>query len=277
MTSLQQSVLLLCIGLLMALPSQAQLLKKVWKKHKEPQISCQTRWDYNISESGKPGIRYRAAVRHYNELGKPSSWVRFDEDGNPQIKYDYRYKDTSVKRVWYTPSGEVRSDYVEQYNKQGQLIRYTRYTKSGSVLDRRTFEYDAEGRKIREEYLNEALEPIFVNTFSYDDKRYVVKEHYNDLINDESYVAIIQHNIDWKPLSYTRYKASGPVDQKVLYKQDEYGRIINTETYKEGKILSSRNSYTYDSTGMLDSFSLFIIEDGEERLVERSEYEYEYF
>lgn len=269
--------LLLFLFALGPLTAEAQLFQKIWKKENGPRISCQTRWDYSISEAGKPGTRYRAAVRHYNELGKPSSWVRFDEAGNPQIKYDYRYKDTSVKRVWYTDSGEMHSDYLEEYNDKGQLIYYTRYTPSGLVLDRRTFEYDAQGRKISEKYLNQELQPIFINTFSYDDKHHIVKEYYDDLINDEQYVAIIQHNVNWAPLSYTRYETSGPIDQKVIYKQDEQGRIVGTETYNEGKILSSRSSYTYNKQGMLDSFSLFILEKGEERLVERSEYEYEYF
>lgn len=270
-------VFLLSFCFLNTASAQLAFLKKLRVKHEESQISCQTRWDYSISESGKPGMRYRAAVRRYNESGKPSSWIRFDEDGNPQIKYGYRYKDTSVKRVWYTAAGEMRSDYVEEYNAQQQLVRYTRFNKSGAILDRRSFEYDEQGRKIREEYFNGNLRPIFVNTFVYDDKRFVVKEYYNDLQTKEEYVAIIQHDINWTPTSYTRYKTSGPVDQKVVYLQDREGRIVGTETYKEGTSLSSRSSYTYNRQGMLDSFSLFIIENGEEKLVERSEYEYEYF
>lgn len=200
---------------------------------------------------------------HGNVIKESSKWGDY--------YYAYEYNADGTVRVKYSEDGREEYDY-----ENGLEVKCTKYDENGkehSVKTRTYDEYGNETSLVREMDGSSVLSSVFgyeldengnwIAEYSYDDDGKI--DMSSTCVRDENGNIISGTLIDKN--SVLTYE----------YKYDERGNEIDYHSVNErdGKVTRERHIVTeYDDHGRISRESEYRIEDGEERLVTRSEYEY---
>jgi len=262
---------LLTIGALnVANAQRSKLFKK--KQPNEKKIKIALRWEYAIKNNQPASEGYLAAETAYQINGEPSKYQMYSIDGT--VKYSYQYKkDGNTQLRYWEHEGTVIVDSREELDALGNVIKHIRYQPDGKILDIKMMDYNAKGRIVKEVYFDNANQRVYEIIISYNEAQHSLTERYHDFLNKEEYMIAVELDDDYQPLIRTRYKKSGPLVDKTIYKRDQQGRLLEKQVYDVNKKMVLQEQFVYDDDEGKMNCSIFKAA----KLLAHYVYEYKYY
>jgi hypothetical protein len=168
------------------------------------------------------GIIKRKKIAQYNEKNKITEYKSYNSEGKLEchntLKYDT--KGNIIEKTRTTENEDEKLIFI--YDSYNRLVEESRYYK-GNFGKRFNYKYDSYGNKIEEKFSN---------------------------LHDNKSITTFQYNSKGKKISSTKYDYDGELSKKLIYKYDNYNRLI--EVISENDSLSKeKEQYNYDKSGNL--------------------------
>ena len=156
----------------------------------------------------------------YKHIGNVTSVYFYDIDG--KLKYyteNYARKNNKIKLL-YSSDGKLLSKEQYEFDKKGNILKYSRYNGENYLQDEQIYEYDKNGNLLGISLPTDFLIKNRKSTYKYDDRGYLSE------------------------YAYLNYDAGF----KFTYSYNEFGLLIEEICYKD-EVLDSKTTYKYDSKG----------------------------
>ena len=209
-------------------------------------------------------------------------------------EYTYDSQGNKIQGIEYDLHGTIRC--YEEWDENGNSIKYESYTEDGKVEWGSEYEYDENGRRLREIHYNEFAVnngydyeyiydevgnllscvsiPIYESDitykeeYTYDEDGNCVRKIYREILGKSTSVREYEYSYDEQG-QITRMKSheygdSGSYGNEIRYEYDSEGNIsLLTEYNMDGSLLS-KTEYEYDKKGELKKTSKY---DGEGNVI----------
>ena len=182
-------------------------------------------------------LQYQKKI-NFDKLGKISSIVHYDGEGNLQRKNIYYYNNDGflVELSSYGPDGMLAWKNIFDYDKQNKITHEASYDTDGSLVWEDKYKYD------KNDYLLEKISNLVKDeneyvsqTFRYDSQNQLVKE--------------------------TSYYPDGKRSSDFIYTYNFAGKLVEEKFYDYYKKLTLKDQYKYDRNENLKEWVL-IDKDG---------------
>jgi hypothetical protein len=206
----------------------------------------------NISDLDEEEIREKEYIHQstgFDENGHPVEVITFNQDETVEHRYTYQYNSEGkvIDELLLEADNEITEHRSMEYNAEGLLAKeYIHYLDGTS--DQLIFTYDTEGRLLSRRSIDSDGETgnYLVNVY---DGRHLVSESEYDIAGEIITQRKIMYNEDGK---ITEEVFRTPEENyHILYSYDEKGVASVRRRYNEDKLLTERNTFTYDSEGRL--------------------------
>ena len=160
---------------------------------------------------------------NFDKLGKISSIVHYDGEGNLQRKDIYYYNNDGflVELSSYVPDGMLAWKNIFEYDKDNKITHEASYNPDGSLAWEDKYKYDKNDHLLEKvSYLVEDENEYVSRTFRYDSQNQLVKE--------------------------TSYYPDGKRSSDFIYTYDFDGKLVEERFYDYYKKLTLKDQYKYD-------------------------------
>jgi hypothetical protein len=249
--------LCLILGVVCLQPAQAQLgkkIKRIFKKEKpvptppKPQryLRFETQWSYPVHNNRPAEQGNKIAEVQYDSLGRKQWALGFNTKGDTQSHYRFEHLDSLQKmRKYLVAAGQSHLELEESYFEKNKLSSQVYYKSNGQLLHRLLYDYDTKGRLYQILHFDEKNQKTYSVVRAYHEYQPSYMEYYEDFANNERYEVATDYDSLRNPLQSIRYKASGDLVDKVVFKYDEQGRLLSRSIYKGENKLDIQEIYTY--------------------------------
>ena len=175
---------------------------------------------------------------NYDKLGKVSSAIHYDGEGNLQSKDIYYYNNVGylVELSSYGPDGLLLWKNIFAYGDHNKITHEASYNPDGSLAWEDKYKYDKNDHLIEKvSYLIEEENEYVSRTFRYDSQNQLVKE--------------------------TSFYPDGKRSSDFIYTYDFDGKLVEEKFYDYYKKLTLKDQYKYDRKDNLKEWVL-IDKDG---------------
>ncbi len=175
---------------------------------------------------------------NYDKLGKVSSVIHYDGEGNLQSKDIYYYNNVGylVELSSYGPDGLLLWKNIFAYGDHNKITHEASYNPDGSLAWEDKYKYDKNDHLIEKvSYLIEEENEYVSRTFRYDSQNQLVKE--------------------------TSFYPDGKRSSDFIYTYDFDGKLVEEKFYDYYKKLTLKDQYKYDRKDNLKEWVL-IDKDG---------------
>jgi hypothetical protein len=254
---------------------QAQTSKNKKKKDDIGLVKKEMHRSFEIIDN-KPGDKsYLTTVRFYNAKGKEEKLIFYYKDGSIRKSYSYRYHaEKRLSERFYELNGNTLKDFSSEADLVGNITKLTRYKTDGEVLDASLYKYDAKSRKIEEQYFDNNNQKVYEIFYTYNDAQKTLTEKLRDFKSGDEFIATVQLDDNEQPILRTRYKKTGHLVDKTVYKRDEKGRVIEKQLFPDGKKMRIKERYEYDDANK--KMTMSVTDEANSRLLEYAVVVYEY-
>jgi len=254
---------------------QAQTSKNKKKKDDMGFVKKELHRSFEIVDNKPSDKSYLTTIRFYNGKGKEEKLIFYYKDGSIRKSYSYRYQvEKRLTERFYVLNGKELKDFSSEADELGNCIKLTRYKADGQVLDLTLCKYDAKSRKIEEFYYDNNNQEIYEIFYTYNDVQKTLTERLNDFRTGEEFIATMQLNENEQPILRTRYKKTGHLVDKTIYKRDLKGRIIEKQLFPDGKKMRIKERYDYDDVNK--KMTMSVTDEMSSSLLEYAVVVYEY-
>ena len=170
---------------------------------------------------------------NFDKLGKVSSIVHYDGEGNLQRKDIYYYNNDGflVELSSYGPDGMLAWKNIFEYDKHNKITHEASYDPDGSLAWEDKYKYDKNDHLLEKvSYLVEDENEYVSRTFRYDSQNQLVKE--------------------------TSYYPDGKRSSDFIYTYDFDGKLVEEKFYDYYKKLTLKDQYKYDRNENLKEWIL---------------------
>jgi len=170
---------------------------------------------------------------NFDKLGKVSSIIHYDGEGNLQRKDIYYYNNDGflVELSSYAPDGMLAWKNIFEYDKHNKITHEASYDPDGSLAWDDKYKYDKNDHLLEKvSYLVEDENEYVSRTFRYDSQNQLVKE--------------------------TSYYPDGKRSSDFIYTYDFDGKLVEEKFYDYYKKLTLKDQYKYDRNENLKEWIL---------------------
>ena len=160
---------------------------------------------------------------NFDKLGKMSSIVHYDGEGNLQRKDIYYYNNDGflVELSSYGPDGMLAWKNIFAYDKHNKITHEASYDPDGSLVWEDKYKYDKNDHLLEKvSYVIEDKNEYVSQTFRYDSQNQLVKE--------------------------TSYYPDGKRSSDFIYTYNFDGKLVEEKFYDYYKKLTLKDQYKYD-------------------------------
>ena len=182
-------------------------------------------------------LQYQKKI-NFDKLGKMSSIVHYDGEGNLQRKDIYYYNNDGflVELSSYGPDGMLAWKNIFAYDKHNKITHEASYDPDGSLVWEDKYKYDKNDHLLEKvSYVIEDKNEYVSQTFRYDSQNQLVKE--------------------------TSYYPDGKRSSDFIYTYNFDGKLVEEKFYDYYKKLTLKDQYKYDRNENLKEWVL-IDKDG---------------
>ncbi|SVB29116.1 uncharacterized protein METZ01_LOCUS181970, partial [marine metagenome] len=182
---------------------------------------------------------------NFDKLGKVSSIVHYDGEGNLQRKDIYYYNNDGflVELSSYSPDGLLVWKNIFAYDDHNKITREASYDPDGSLAWEDKYKYDKNDHLLEKvSYLVEEENEYISRTFRYNSQNQLAKE--------------------------TSYYPDGKRSSDFIYTYAFDGKLVEEKFYDYYKKLTLKDQYKYDRK---DNIKEWIVIDKDEKLVNNYE------
>ena len=182
---------------------------------------------------------------NYDKLGKVTSTIHYDREGNLQRKDIYYYNNDGflIELSSYGPNGLLTWKNIFAYGKHDKITHEASYRPDGSLVWEDKYKYDKNDHLLEKaSYLVEEGNEYVSRTFRYDSQNQLAKE--------------------------TSYYPDGKRSSDFIYTYDFDGKLVEEKFYDYYKNLTLKDQYKYDRK---DNIKEWMLVDQDGKLVNNYE------
>ena len=191
----------------------------------------------------------RKTLYKYDEQGRQLQYTHSDADGNITSKSIHKYNaDGKYLELNSYDAKGLKIQHLYRYNDAGEVLEWNRYNKKG--LDQKViYRYNKQGNKV-EELTHDAEGLTGKIIFKYDKKGNNIEKHTYDA-EELTGKTIKQFDDKGNSVEYITYNADGSFSERVAFKHNQHGDVIERKGYnEEGNLLTTETfDWEYDEDG----------------------------